>query len=104
MQTLQRIKYVDHIVERIFFEVALLHFSSECNEWFEVHVPKLEQIVELENLVDQELQAGLIQDLVEVERIKRRHIDPVQRHLQVLYLHVNQVHHHQKLMVDLRIH
>jgi hypothetical protein len=38
-----------------------------------------------------------------VERIKRRHIDPIQRHLQVLYLHVNQVDHHQKLLVDLRI-
>jgi len=60
MQTLQRIEYVDHIVERIFFKVALCHFSCECNQWFKVHVSKLEQIVELENLVDQELQAGLI--------------------------------------------
>ena len=77
MQTLKRVQYVDHIVKRILLKVTLCHFSREGNQWFKVHVCKLEQIMELENLIDKELQTGLIEDLIKVERIKRRHINPI---------------------------
>lgn len=49
-----------HIVERVFFEVPLRHFSGEADQRFQVHISKFEQVVELEDLVHQELQTRLI--------------------------------------------
>jgi len=80
---------VHNVVEGVLLEVALRHFSGEAHQRLQVDVGELEQVVELEDLVDQELQARLVEDLVEVERVKRRHVDSVQRHFQVLDLHVD---------------
>lgn len=59
-----------HIVEWVFFEVPLRHFSSEADQRFQVHISKFEQVVELENLIHQELQTRLIQDLVKMEGVE----------------------------------
>lgn len=80
METLQGVKNVHNVVERILFEVTLRHFPCEADKRLKVNIRKLEQIVELEDLVHQELQTWLIQNLVEMESIERSHIDSVERH------------------------
>jgi len=89
VETLQWIEDVHHVVERILFEIALRHFSSEADERLEIDICEFEQVVELEDLVHQKLQAWLIEDLVEVEGIERRHVDSVEGHLKMLNFHIN---------------
>ncbi len=89
-----------HIVERVFFEVTLRYFFGERDKGFKVDVCEFKQVVELEYFVDEEGQTCVVQDLIEVESIERCHVDSVQSHFQMLDLHIDQVKHHQKLLVD----
>jgi hypothetical protein len=84
---------VHDIVEWVLLEVALRHFPCELHQALQVDVRELKQVVELENLVHKELQTRLIQNLVEVEGIKRSHVDSIQCHLQMLSFHVHQINH-----------
>ncbi len=92
-----------HIVERVFFEVTLRYFFGERDKGFKVDVCEFKQVVELEYFVDEEGQTCVVQDLIEVESIERCHIDSVQSHFQMLDLHIDQVKHHQKFLVDFRV-
>lgn len=67
-------------MERVLFKVPLWHLSCETDQWFKVNICKFEQIMELENLVDQELQAWLVKNLIKVESIERSQIDTVKGH------------------------